>query len=164
LAESVAGAQCIIAISNISCVRPGDPDVLLELIVGRTARTCTVYPRHFQYFMCPTRWPRRTVGTDTLYDSAEPIGLVQCIRAISSISCVRPSDPGELLELIHCTIRQNHWDMYSVFQLKCIRPTRTSCFLGGEPRVIPPCICIYTYWACSGHSPGIYWRFSSSNA
>jgi hypothetical protein len=107
-----------------------------------------------------------------LYDSAEPLGHVQCIpadgRLVSSvvslgsyrhvyvfthiglalgivqaftggflvvmhddeinwpswclvhyprhfrISCVRPGDPGELLELTHCMIRQNQSDLYSV--------------------------------------------------
>jgi hypothetical protein len=116
-----------------------------------THTECALYNRvvvmHEDEINWPSRWlvysvspPFPVFHTSDLgklfeqYDSAELIGLVQCIPAISSISCIRPSDPGELLEQIHCTTLQNHLGTYSVFQLKCIWPTRKSCFLGGKPR------------------------------
>jgi hypothetical protein len=46
--------------------------------------------------LCLTQRTERTVATNTLYDSAEPLRHIQCIPAISSILCVRLGHPDEL--------------------------------------------------------------------
>jgi hypothetical protein len=38
--------------------------------------------------LCLTQRAEQTVATNILYDSAEPLGHIQCIPAISSILCV----------------------------------------------------------------------------
>jgi hypothetical protein len=81
-----------------------------------------------------SRSPVQTVLTHTLYHLPEPPRPLQCIPAISNISCIsggRPTHPGPASQPIpgfscpsrsptrnfHCIIRQNRLDLYSVSQL-----------------------------------------------